>query len=396
MNNGKKRVTFALVACLASAVFAQELVLQSYQQNFSRADLAAKAEILQAAAADESAFSYMGELYEFALQFVLQNAGILEEDPQMLRLAGIAARGAGNAGNKASLDTLWNIFSGYRDSLTRVEILGALGVLGKGNSQVIENLNNYLSGQNRLYRSGIVVDYPVISACVAALAELGDSSSFPALFSALTTDYPEVIVLEVSGALDLIPGNFKQFLIDVILKNPPAEKLAAFKAGMNSGRFTPAERGQLAEIALEQSLGSSPDNTEDNAALSALRYASALAITWLQWTRAGAMAIRHFYRTQTDFQHGLAPRERFIEAIACLGAMGSSDASMALALQLGLVNAQTEKTGAYDEDITLALVRALGAIGDKAAFDYLLYISYLSYPEYIQAAAKEALNRLKW
>jgi HEAT repeat protein len=76
--------------------------------------------------------------------------------------------------------------------------------------------------------------------------------------------------------------------------------------------------------------------------------------------------------------------------------MESSDAAMALALQLGLINAQTEKTGLYDEDITLAAVQALGAIGDKAAFDYLLYISYLPYPEHIQAAAKEALNRLKW
>jgi hypothetical protein len=41
-------------------------------------------------------------------------------------------------------------------------------------------------------------------------------------------------------------------------------------------------------------------------------------------------------------------------------------------------------------------VQSLGEVGDKAAVDYLLYMNYLAYPEHIQAAAKEALGRLKW
>jgi HEAT repeat protein len=386
-------VFFAVCLVFSFPVFGEDPILQSYQQNFSRADIAAKTEILKDAATDDRADEFIGPLYEFALQFALRHVEILKDDPELIHMTVIAARGAGTSDHKGSVATLWRLFSGLRDSRTRVEILGALGSLGKGDSQIIENLNDYLAGQNRLYRSGMDLDYPVISACVAALAELGDSSSYPALFSVLTTGYPEVIVMEASGALDVISGNYKQFLLDVILKNPPGEKLAAFRAGMNSGRFSPADKGQLAEIALDQSLGVSSGGGE---ALSALRYAAVLALTRLQWTRASALAIRGFYRIQTDFQQGAAPKERFLESVACLGAMGSSDAALALALQLGLINAQTEKTGVYDEDITLAVVRALGAIGDKAAFDYLLYISYLNYPDHIQAAAKEALNRLKW
>ena len=377
-------------------VFSQESVLQSYQQNFTRANLSAKAGILQDAADDEDAAEFIGPLYEFALRFVLANAEILRDDPEMIHLAGIAVRGAGNAGFKESLDTLWDVFSSYRDSRTRVEILGALEVLGKGNGQVIENLNQYLDSQNKLFRSGIIPDYPTFSACVAALAQLGDGSSFPALFAAVTAGYPENITDEIAGALNVIPGNYLRFLLDIILKNPPVEKSAAFKVGGAGRRFSPAEQGQLAEAALEQGLSYFPGSAEEITILSEMRYASVLTLTRLRWTRASAQAIRHFYRVQTDFQQGNAPRERFLEAINCLGAMGTSEAALALGLQMGLFNAQTEKTGAYDEDVILALVRSLGSIGDKSAFDYLLYISYLPYPDQIQAAAKEALNRLRW
>jgi hypothetical protein len=378
-------------------VFSQETsILQSYQREFTRADLSAKAEILQDAADDEQAAEFIGPLYEFALRFALANADILGDDPEMIHLAGVAAKGAGSAGFKETLDTLWEVFSSYRDSRTRVAIFGALEVLGKGNGRVIENLNQYLDSQNKLFHSGTIPDYPALSACVAALAQLGDSSSFPALFAAVTAGYPENITGEIAGALNSIPGNYLRFLLNIILKNPPAEKLAAFKAGISGRRFSPAEQGQLAEAALEQGLSYFPGTAGEIAILSEMRYESALTLTRLRWSRASAQAVRHFYRVQTDFQQGIAPRERFLEAIHCLGAMGTSEAALALGLQLGLYNAQTEKTGGYDEDLTLALVGSLGRIGDKSAFDYLLYISYLPYTDQIQAAAKEALNRLRW
>jgi hypothetical protein len=204
------------------------------------------------------------------------------------------------------------------------------------------------------------------------------------------------MVRDIVEALGSIQGDFKQYLIDVIRQNPPVEKLAAFRAGMNTSRFGPAEQGQLAEIALETALGLSPENAESEAAVSVLRYSAVSVLTELQWTGASPLAIRHFYRVQTDFQNGAVPRERLTEAVASLGAMGTSDAAQALALQLGLLNSQTEQGGVFDEVITMAVVQALGAIGDKSAFDHLLYISYLSYPEHIQAAAREALAHLKW
>jgi HEAT repeat protein len=396
----KKKIRLAggcvVLMLLAPALFAQETILGSYERNFIRASLSTKAGILRDAATDDRSPEFIGQLYEFALDFSLRNAEILRDDPDMIALTVLACRGTGTAGHGASVDSLWKVFLAYRDSLTRAEALSALALLGKGNIQVVENLNQFLANQNNLHRSGMGSDYPTLSACISALAVLGDKSSFPVLFSAMIAGYPNNIAQEAARALGSIQGDYKQYLIDVIRKNPPAEKAAAFRAGIGNDRFGNAEKGQLAETALEVSLSLSPGSGEGDPDIAGLRYAAVSALTQLQWTGASPLVIKHFYRVQADYQNGAASRERLLEAINCLGAMGSSDAAQALALQLGFLNSQTERSGEFDDAITLAVVKALGAIGDKSAFDYLLYISYLSYPEHIQAAAREALTLLKW
>jgi HEAT repeat protein len=393
-------LAFWLCVWCPLSLFAQDgagdPVLQSYQRRFGRAALSAKADILREAAADTAAAGIIGPLYEFALRFALGNVEILTGDPDMIRLAGIAARGAGSAGFTGSVDTLLLLYASGPDPFVMAEIIGALGVLGRGNSRVIESLNRYLDDRNRLFRSGVGGEYGTVAACIGALGTVGDSSSFPVLFGALGSGYGVAMDRAAIAAMDAIPGNYGQFLLDRILKNPPEEKLTAFYAAAQSARFGPAERGRIAEAALEQSLGYFPGSAGDTAVLSELGYASVLVLTGLQWTRGSAQAVRHFYRVRIDFQQGIAPLERFLEAITCLSAMGTREAALALGLQLGLFNAQAERTGTFNEDITLALIRALGTIGDKSAFDHLMYVSYIPYPEHIKAAAEEALDRLKW
>jgi hypothetical protein len=382
-------------------VFSQDSILVTYERNFLRASLADKANILRDAAVDDRASEFIGALYEFALKFVLDSGELLKEDPDMIALTGIAARGAGEAARMSAAGILWQVFNLYRDSYSRVEILRALAVLGKGNAGTVENLNQYLVDQTNYYRSGMVPDYPTLGACIAALAVIGDDSSYPALFSAFLASFPGSLGADISSALESIEGAYLSFLSELIRRNGPAEKLAAFRLGAGNSGFSPPERGELAETALEVSLDLFPGNSGAGsesgwAAASTLRYEAVEVLAGLKWTRASPLAIRNFYRVQTDLGNSTAPKERLLEAIACLGAMGNSESAQVLALQLGYINSQAERGGEFDEDLILALIHALGEIGDKAAFDYLLYIGYINYPERIQAAARESLNRLKW
>jgi len=272
------------------------------------------------------------------------------------------------------------------------DILITLGSLGKGNRDVIHNLNTYLMANSMYFRLGSHVNYTVVSACISAIMELGDSSSYQALFTAYCAGFPEVITSEAFGALDVIPGNLHQFLLNVLWNNPPDEKLAAFRAGMNSERLGISERGQIAELALEQAL----DAVEENLNFTVMRYSAVSALTQFRWTRANSLAIRHYYRVQNDFFQGAVHKDYFLDAITFLGAVGNSQAALVLGLQLGLINTRTENTGSYDAEITKAIVRSLGHIGDNAAFDHLLHVSNLPYTEDIQIAAREAIDHLRW
>jgi hypothetical protein len=238
---------------------------------------------------------------------------------------------------------------------------------------------------------GAAVNYSIVSACISAVLDMGDSSSYEVLFTMLRANYPEVISNEAAGAIDLIPGNLKQFLFNIIDKYPSSDKLAAFRLCTDSQTLSSSDQGQLAELALEVSLDSSPD-----ADLDVMRYLAVVMLTKLRWTRANRLAVNNYYRVQADYYANQAPKERLLEAIACMGAVGNSNASLVIILQLGLLNAQIEKNAAYDADITIALIQALGLIGDKAALDHLLYITHLPYNENVHAAAREAVNRLRW
>jgi HEAT repeat protein len=330
------------------------------------------------------------------LEFVINNVGILGDDPHLINIAVIAARGLATAGYRGSVDSLLTVFSGFRDTLVRVEVINSLVLLSRENDRVTAVLNQFLADQNKLRRSRMNVDFTLVTACVSALSKLGDSSSFSPLFEVLTTDYPEELKAEAKTVMLSLQGDFKQFLIEVLRKNSPSEKLFAFRFGNNNSRLIPVEQGQLAESAMEQALSHIPANMGEEAQLSDLGHEASLCLSRLQWTRASSLVIRYYYRLHSDYQKGIVPKERCIQAIACLGAMGTSEAAAAAGLQLGLINAQTEKSGAYDADITLALVRTLGLIGDKSAFDHLLYISYLPYNDEIETAAREALDRLRW
>jgi len=389
---------------IISGLYGESPAMQAYLQRFIRADLLGKVDILYEASTNSDLKST--PLYLYALEFVLGNYAQIDDLRDMNNIISLSKNGLTeekrsrniNASDaEKMLDVLWELFLKYQDADVRADIIIALSDLGYGNRNLVGRINNYLSDLCNLYTIGETIDYSIVSACISALMALGDSSSYPVLFSIIRSGFPEVISSESYGALEEIPGNLHQFIISIIENNPPDEKYAAYRAVINSERLSVSEQGQLAELALSQSLLAGGFQAgEDNADLSVMRYSAVRTLSKLRWTRANSLAIRHYYITQADYNHGLIPKELFLEAIACLGAVGNSDAALVLGLQLGLINIRTESTGVFDDEITMAIVQSLGLIGDKAAFYHLSYVTNLPYTEYIIASAKEAINRLKW
>ncbi|MDR1024970.1 MAG: hypothetical protein LBL56_04525 [Treponema sp.] len=399
-----RAAALTLFLVLGTALGSQESILNSYQRNFVRASLSTKVGILLDAATDDRASEFIGQLYEYALNFSLQNAEILRGDPELLNLTVIAARGAGNSGYTRSVDTLWKVFSGFRDSQIRIATLETLAVLARGNAQILENLNQFLANQNSLYRSNMDVDIPTISACIAALGALGGESSFSVLFAVIIAGYPEPLGAQAAEALEKLPGDTKANLTAILQKNPPVEKLAVFRAAISGRSMNEAEKGAFAQTALEIGMQRDTAVNGNRNALALLCSLATQTLRDLKWTRAAPAAVQYFYLIQSEYQEDRTPQQRdlLLEAISCLAVMDSFDAAQALSLQLGYLNSQFERTGRSgtfgenDETLVLGVINALGQLGDKIAFDNLHYVAYLEYPERIKAAAREALNNLQW
>jgi hypothetical protein len=395
---------FAAAAALALAVAAGALAQDSdaltlaYRRNFARASLVTKLELVKEASARGGAA--MGALYGMAIRFAVDNAALLGSDPQLKELAVIASSEAGKAAYAKSIDDLWALFQSFQDSEVRAAALAALGNAGSGEARVAENLNAFLASQNSLFRSGAQPEYPALEACIAALGQLGDGSSFPVLFSSYVAGYAPAIATKAAKALGSIKGDYRGYLIRVIAKNPPLEKSAAYAAGMENANFTNADRGELAEAAMSAALDASGPGASlspvEAQSMRELKRTTARQLRDLKWQKASPVAARYFSVAQADYAKGAATKADFLDAISCLGAMGSTEASQALSIYLQLVNAQTEQGSPNDEEVLLAVITALGGLGDKAAFDYLLQIGYLQYSEKVKKAAKDAMLNLRW
>ena len=127
-----------------------------------------------------------------------------------------------------------------------------------------------------------------------------------------------------------------------------------------------------------------------------LQLSSLEVIANAQWTRASKLVVRFFAVARTEYERGIMDEMQFVGAITHVAALSSPDIVSTLTSYLSDLNGKAAENSFPAKPVVLAVISALGDLGDKAAFDTLLYVTYLSYPEEVVRAAREALARLKW
>ncbi len=370
-------------------------ILDTYRRNFTIASLDVKIQILQDAASGRNAAD-MGPLYEQALEFVTDNGSLMASDARFNQLAAIAAQQIGVVKYTASKGGLWKLFQIDSDTQTLQNAAVALGVVGAGDADTIANLNHYVDTQNNLFAGGKQPDMIVLAACMQALGSLGDPSSFPILFSAMNVGYPDKITAVAKDALLSIKGDFQALLTGVIKERPLSEKRLALQMALDSDKLTSDQKAQVSQFALDISLHSSAADAAAKDGFRDMRFTAARALGDRAWAPAASLLVEHLDTTIGEFDKGLVDTNHLLDAISELGATGTHDAAVRLTQYLVLINSYTEKGKAYDEKVVTSILNALGALGDKVAFDDLMYTQYLNYPTGVKKAARAALDKLKW
>ena len=396
MKNKRRLVVILLIFLLVSSLWAQspQDLLRSFARNFAIASLDVKMQIIQDAG--NSGYPEMGPLYQQAIDYVLDNFTLIDTDQRFRQLAILAVNQMRSAGYGEGRHSVWKLFDADEYTGVRVSCLNALGTLARGDEEITEHLNVWLAQQNTIFRSGKVPDVRVIAAAVSALGELGDQSSFPVLFTTMTLGYTNEITSSAREALFRLGGEFKDNVIGILKDSALEEKKLALQMTMGTEQLGVDEKGEIAELAMDVGLHTAAVDNASRQTAREIRSVAAAALTELEWSPATDLVIEHFDTVLLEYDRGLTDKRRVVEAIDCLGAMGTHEAAVRLTQYLVLLNAYTERLREFDNVIVLAVVQNLGSLGDKTAFDDLLYAQYLSYSSEIKKAAREALDRLRW
>jgi len=367
-------------------------MLFAYQKNFARGSLATKVQVLQDAASEEG--GGMGKLYLQAIRFYLDNLSTLREDPTAIELVKFAARLAGETSYTTATQGLWNLFRQSSDIGIKVAAVQSLGRLLEPDEQLVTSIVNYLEVQNNKFRQGEDVENQVIAETITALSRIGSNVAFSELFAAAHLGYPQQIEEKALEALENLEGDTSQMVLQVIENGFPQEKLAALNWAMEQETLSNQEKGEIAHKSLSEGL-TQVSNQERQEKLRELRYEAVRQLTELEWSEASSLVIEHFDRTNVEVDRGIASKSNLLEAIACLGAMKTSEAAVRLSLYLEVLNTYKENGQKVDEQVALAVIKNLGLLGDEVAFDHLLYTMYLDYPRSVKQAAREVLSEFK-
>ena len=384
-----------LVAVAVSQAQDAQKLLDTFRRNFAIGSLDVKIQILQDAAASKTA-SAMGPLFLQAVEFVIDNSSLVATDARFNQLAAIGAEQMGVVGFTQGRDAIWKLFQTTTDSQTLAKAATALGALGPGDPQTVLNLNHYVDGQNASFASGKMPDAAVLVACLQALGKIGDASSFSTLFGTMNLGYSDQISAIAKDSLLAIKGDFKEMILGVIKDRPIPEKKLALQMALDTDKLTDDQKGQVAIYALDVGLHLSASDSSGKSLLRDIRFEAADSLGAKKVSQATPLLIEHLDTTIGEFDKGLSDRNHLLNAIGDLGAMASHDAAVRLTQYLVIVNSYTEKGKAYDDLVVTAIIRNLGALGDKVAFDDLMYTQYLNYTAAVKKAARAALDQLKW
>ena len=345
------------------------------------------------------------------LQAALDNAESMnsEADPDTAKQILDAVREIGREDQETVPEILWQVFDAFINSEIRTEIVNT-AVSIEGGDKLEAKLGDLLVRQGDFAQR---VDYPLLRDLVDILGRTGTPESYLPLFKTLTLPYDEEFLLEVEDTLISIASaghsrnarnDLYPFLVNIILDDPGKnstsahtfdEKLAALRLGARGNVLTPFEKGALAEAALRAGMEHSGDPDSGRA----LRLEAAKMIREMKWVFAVRVALNYYAFAETAFYSAETPqleKDEYVEAIYCLSAMNDAEAARVLSLRLGLLNSVMEFSGAWDVDIMLAMIKALGSLGYKSAFDNLNHIGLLAYPDTIKKSALDAVKRLQW
>ncbi|MCR5605834.1 MAG: hypothetical protein K6F69_03340, partial [Treponema sp.] len=298
---------------------------------------------------------------------------------------------------------LYNSFSLFNSDAVRIATIDKLGELFDSkkltNADINKDFADSMSSIKTFLLEGIENGNKATLAygkTIAFLGKYGDKSAFETLFSCYEKDiWKEYKPLLESSLEGLVADSYK-YIEEILAKDSVSRKLSVFRIATHNMTLMPdASYAELAEKSLVEAIYSAEDFSKVNSDIIDLQIESLKIIDKLNWTRSCDLVNRYFSLAQQEYEASLLSDEQFIVAIKCIEKLASLDSGQILSTYLNILNGKVEQNKNVSTPVALAVINALGNLGDKVAFDYLFNVQHLGYSEEIISAARDAMARLK-
>ena len=386
---------------ILSLIFLFTLIASAYAQTskikFIKGNITEKTAAVREAKDSEAEW-----ITEEAIAFCLENKEILGNDRDLdgLAVAAILSyspdkiKKQSDAQKQKITDNLISLFTEFNKSSTvQIAVISKALSLKDSLSTLpfTALINSYLKTTD-VSRA----DSGVFKASVSALETIGNSESFKILYGFLNNNAYSAYQKEIEKSTIAIIPNAMDEVIG-ILKGADFNKISSvFDLVQKSSQISKKNLCEIAENMLSESILLIDNSSGTSAENIKFQLTVLNILSDNNWTRASSLALTYFDISKKLYENQNMNEEQFKTVITSLRNIAPLDAVSPLIAYLEELNSLTEKGSPVSSEITLAVINTLGAIGDKAAFDSLLAVTYLNYEESVLTAARDALSGLRW
>lgn len=347
------------------------------------------------------------------IDYALENIDTLGSDSELSSLAEASLLALMKKGGIENLDDddseklakkIFDVFNEFYDENVKISAVDCLLNLKNANKNgTTDILNKYLEERYKENHPGNLL----IGNIIMSLGDIGDSYSLDIIYKIwLDGIWPENKIATETSLVKL-SENFpeeiskKIFMSDdeVILRFLlVAKKISKAK----SQNFSDSEKSKknfienLAEISLSCAINNAESSQVFSRNFYLIQKESLEILASAKWSHAEKIVLKNFDEAKKEYEMKIISDEEFIEIINLTAEFSSPEIAGSFSNLLGEFNSKAEKTEIPPEKVVLALVKSLGELGDKTAFDNLLYATYLNYSDNVIEAAKDSLAKLKW
>lgn len=385
----KKNFLLISILFIPMVIFAnsQDEQIMILKKTFYRGNLQDKIQVISDAAKMEE---NLEEIFLSSMDFVVAYGEILKNDESMIQLAKITVENLKKVDKNKVPSFLIDLFPLYNSEIIINSILNTIANLQINDSKINILLKDY--GLSLLENP----QEKAMGLLVSTMEQIDDSTFFPVLFKyAASSNIPESVRNQSESVISGFVERYKTDMVSIIENGSLSEKHLALKIVLNNEKNSDFLRAEIAEKALQVSIINIGD-TNQKKELIDFQLSAIRELRRVGWTRSTDLVVRFFNFARSEYENESLAEDDYIEIISCVEELATSKASSILSDYLAYFNSQTEQGISCSESVVLAVINALGNLGNKTAFDNLLYVGYLSYSEEIIEASRVALAGLKF